>query len=360
MNTNQRILGFDFARGLAVMGMIIVNFKTVMVASSVGVFYNLLDILSGKAAALFVVLAGIGMTLMYNGAKLKNDDISVKKTKINLLKRAAFLFVIGLSYYLIWPADILHYYGLYLSVGVIFLAANRIVLQIVSIILIIGYSISLLFFNYETGWNWSTLNYTDFFTISGFLRNLFFNGFHPVIPWIAFLLTGIWVGRINFKDPKILKKTTIISLLIFVIFKVISLVLISSAIKIIPSEAQDIEYLLGTSPMPPMFFYMVTASSLAVFIISISIYLTNKQSLSVLYKMIINLGQLALSIYIFHVVIGMFAILIFTGKLENAFSVEFVFIYGIGFNILMLLFSFFWLKRFKRGPVEYLMRKITG
>jgi len=359
MNTNQRILGFDFARGLAVMGMVLVNFKIVMVSDSQGFVYKLLDVLSGKAAALFVILAGIGISLMYNGAKLKDDNNLVKKLKINLLKRAAFLFVIGLTYYLIWPADILHYYGLYLSIGVLFLASHRVVLQIISIILVIGYSISIMFFNYETGWNWTTLEYIDFYTINGFLRNLFFNGFHPVIPWIAFLLTGIWIGRINFNDAKKLKQTTIISLAIYIFFKIISLTLIYLADKIIPGEAQDIEFILGTTPMPPMFFYMITASSLAVFVISLSIYLTKKMFVNIFVKMIINLGQLALSIYIFHVVIGMLALQLISGKLEGAFSAEFVFIYGLGFNILMLLFSYFWRLKFKRGPIEFIMRKIT-
>ncbi len=104
----QRIIGFDFARGLAIIGMIFVNFKVVMSNQTSGWLYEFVDILSGKAAALFVVLAGAGMTLMYNSAKQKNDNQQLIQVKINLLKRAAFLFVAGLSYYVIWPADILH------------------------------------------------------------------------------------------------------------------------------------------------------------------------------------------------------------------------------------------------------------
>ena len=70
----HRILGYDFARGLAIIGMIFVNFKTVMVAETDAYLYQLVASLSGKSAALFVVLAGVGMTLMYQRAKAKSQS----------------------------------------------------------------------------------------------------------------------------------------------------------------------------------------------------------------------------------------------------------------------------------------------
>ncbi len=356
----ERILGYDFARGLAIIGMIFVNFKVVMVAETDAFLYQLVELLSGKAAALFVVLAGVGMTLMYKSAERKNDPEKIRQVKISLLKRAAFLFVIGLSYYSIWPADILHYYGLYLSIGVLFLSFSREWLQTISLLIIISYAFLMLFFNYETGWNWSNLEYIDFFTINGFFRNLFLNGFHPVIPWFAFLLTGIWVGRINFSDAKKRKKVAIISLIIFIVFKSISMVLVEVLSKLSPSEATDIEYLLGTSPMPPLFFYMITASSLALFFISFSVYVTEKFQKHLFVEQLVSTGKLALSNYFFHVIIGMLAIELFFGKLEYAFSIEFTFIYAILFNVLIIVFSHLWLKKFRQGPLEYLMRKITG
>ena len=195
MEIKDRILGFDFARGLAIIGMVFVNFMVVMTTGSDTFLYNLVDMLSGKAAALFVVLAGVGMSLMYKSAMESGDSEKRRKVKVRLLKRAAFLFVLGLSY-----ADILHYYGVYIVIGVALLGASKRVLLSVSSLLVVGYSFLLLFFNYETGWDFTTLEYLDFFTVQGFFRNLFLNGFHPVIPWVAFLLVGIWVGRLDFHN----------------------------------------------------------------------------------------------------------------------------------------------------------------
>lgn len=355
-----RILGFDFARGMAIIGMIFVNFKVVMSKDSTGWLYSLMNILSGKAAALFVVLAGIGMTLMYESAKRKNDHQGIKQVKTGLLKRAAFLFVVGLSYYFVWPADILHFYGLYLTIGVVFLSVPRKWLVLISLVLIIGYSFLLHIFDYEKGWKWSTLEYIDFFSLEGFFRNLFFNGFHPVIPWVAFLFTGIWIGRINFRDLEKRRKVMLFSLSIYIIFKGLSMILVDTFTALSPAEASEIGYIFGTTPMPPMFFYMMTASSLAVFIITVSIYMAEKFANTLFVKQIVNTGQLALSNYIFHVVIGMLGVWLIFGELEQAFSIQFTVAYACIFNVLSVVFSHHWRSKFDRGPLEILMRKITG
>lgn len=359
-HTKQRIVGYDLARGLAIAGMVFVNFKVVMVAPTDALLYQWLGVLSGKAAALFVVLAGVGMTLMYASAKRKDGAEKIRQVKINLLKRAVFLFLVGLSYYVIWPADILHYYGVYMVIGIVLLAAPRVLLQTISILLVIGYTILLLFFNYETGWDWNSLEYTGFFTPAGFFRNLFLNGFHPVIPWVAFLLTGIWLGRINFSNSRKLRQVALFSIAIYVIFKGLSVFLVSWANTLPAADAKELRYLFGTEPMPPLFFYMTTAASLAVFIIVASIYAGQKFSQTMVVKLLISTGQLALSNYFFHVVVGMLAIELIFGELEQAFPVWFAFFYALAFNLLLIVFSYFWRKKYRRGPLESIMRKITA
>ena len=108
MNTpstpKPRLDGIDLARYFAFVGMVIVNFKVVMGAElNNGLLSLLTQALEGKAAATFVVLAGIGLGLA--GAKSVNHTILVT------LKRAVFLLVLGLANTLIFDADILHYYA---------------------------------------------------------------------------------------------------------------------------------------------------------------------------------------------------------------------------------------------------------
>ena len=104
--TSNRLEGLDLARYVAFVGMVIVNFKIAMGAESGEGMLNLLTTaLEGRAAATFVVLAGIGLGL----AGLKGLDQTISVT----IKRALFLLVIGLLNMTIFDADILHYYAFY-------------------------------------------------------------------------------------------------------------------------------------------------------------------------------------------------------------------------------------------------------
>ena len=57
--------------------------------------------------------------------------------------------------------------------------------------------------DYEAGWDFETFTYFGFWTAAGQVRHLFFNGFHPVVPWLAFLLVGMWLGRQDLRDPEV-------------------------------------------------------------------------------------------------------------------------------------------------------------
>jgi uncharacterized protein len=73
-------------------------------------------------------------------------------------------------------------------------------------------------------------------------------------PWIAFLLTGIWIGRINFNNVKIRNRVPLFSSTLFVVFKSISFFLLETLSQLPTTEASEIKYFLGTTPMPTLFF----------------------------------------------------------------------------------------------------------
>lgn len=66
MRNQQRIAGFDVARSLAIFGMIVVHFMLVMTDGVPAEKWSdsLMHLLDGRPAATFVILAGIGVTLM--------------------------------------------------------------------------------------------------------------------------------------------------------------------------------------------------------------------------------------------------------------------------------------------------------
>jgi len=89
-NKKKRLEGIDLARFLAFTGMVIVNFKIVMgVEISSGFLFSFTEFLQGKAAATFVVLAGLSLNLTTKSLA-SNQSFTV------IIKRAIFLLIIGL------------------------------------------------------------------------------------------------------------------------------------------------------------------------------------------------------------------------------------------------------------------------
>lgn len=357
---NKRIIGIDVARSIAIIGMIIVNFKLAFGEKGHSLMVQFSHLLEGKVAATFVVLAGIGMAFMTNTAILTNDIQKLKKTKLKIVKRALLLFIIGLLYLPIWEADILHYYGIYMLFSLLWLTKSAKTILISSFLIIFSYPILMLIWDFDYGWNFELLTYLDFWTINGFLRNLFYNGFHPVIPWTAFMLIGLWFGKQNLNDTTFIKKSLLISLSIFIITQLISCYLISYFTGNSLTNTNELNQILGTSPMPPLPIYMISGSSISICVISICILLAKKYENTFIINALSKTGQLALTFYVAHVIIGMGIVEVINPTKMGNYTINFSLIYALAFSFLCILFAVIWTKKGKIGPLEWLMRKIIA
>jgi len=356
----KRIIGIDVARALAIIGMIIVNFKIAIGSVGQEWLQSIIGLLEGKAAATFVVLAGIGIAFMSNSSIQNNDTPKLKKVQFSLFKRAIFLFVIGLLFMPIWPADILHFYGIYMLLTLVLLGSKKRTILIAALILILAYPFIMLIWDYDLGWNFDTLEYPSFWSLTGFFRNLFYNGFHPVIPWTAFMLIGFWFGKNDLSDAKFIKKSALVSIGIFTFTILLSQVLLSVLSEGDVTARNELKQILGTSPMPPLPIYMITGSSFAIFIISICVMLAERFGKSKVISALKDTGQLALTFYAAHVLIGMGLIESIDPSNMGKYSIGFSVLYSIGFSLSCILFAVIWKKYKMVGPLEWVMRKLTA
>jgi len=355
----QRIIGIDVARALAVIGMILVNFKVVFGENGQSWVKSFASIFDGKAAATFVVLAGIGLALMTNSAIKNNNQTKLKTARIRIMKRAVFLFFVGLSYITIWPADILHFYGIYMAIIMVLLTCKEKTILISGICIILVYPILVTVLNYETGWDFVSLEYQEFWTFKGFIRNLFFNGFHPVTPWTAFMLFGYWFGKQDLHNDEFIKKTFWMSTIIFIAIQVVSYLTISTLSDGNQEATLELTEIFGTKPMPPLPIYMFSGAAIAFSIISACILIAKKFEKSFIIDALNKTGQLALTLYVAHVVIGMGIIEFINPSKIGNYSIEFSVCYAIVFSLLCILFAVIWRKYYNAGPLEWVMRKLT-
>ncbi len=118
------------------------------------------------------------------------------------------------------------------------------------------------------------------------------------------------------------------------------------------------EFLFSTSIIPPMPQYVIAAGSLAVVIIICCLYLSEQFFESKLAICLYKTGQLSLTLYVAHVIIGMGA-LEAAAHLENQ-TIGFSLLSSLIFCIFGITLSVLWLKYFKAGPLEWFFRKIIS
>lgn len=356
-----RIAGLDFARFLAFFGMVLVNFKIVMLPPNAtlggaGWFYALLE---GRAAALFVILAGIGLGLTVKIARL-NYDGGIGNFSSTTLKRGVFLFAIGMLNAIIFSADILHYYGIYFLFAAFLAPMSSRNLKIIIAGLLVAASLMLFAFDFDAGWDWKNYEYEGFFSIEGGVRNLFYNGWHPVIPWLGFLLFGVLLSRINLTSKTIQYKMIFGGLAVALICYGLSNGIVSAIFETGDEDLMELipVFSMGPVPVPATLLYMISASASALAVIAMSIIFAKRFANLPMVKAINIAGRQTLTLYIAHIYLGM-GLMEMSGMLGNASisvslltSVLFVFVAAIACNI--------WANFFKLGPLETVMRKITG
>ncbi len=327
----MRLDGIDVARFLAFCGMVLVNFRiAALVTPTQDWVSQITNALEGRAAALFVVLAGVGLSL----ARLSRNQV---------LTRAAFLFVLGCLNLLVFEADILHFYALYFILAACVLqCSDRALLLGAAGIVALGYA-AMFLLNYEANWNWETLEYANFTTPAGFLRHSFLNGWHPVLPWAGFVLFGMWLGRQELRARPLIIWGSVAAV-------------IATVPQHLTQDAEIIE-ILGTAALPPTPFYMVSASGSACAVLGLMLWLVPKCP-SCLRAPLASTGQQALTLYIAHILIGM-GIMEGLGWLDGSLSTGAVFAYSIAFCVGCVAYAALWRQLFKRGPLEMLMRRIT-
>lgn len=359
--TKSRIIGYDLARALAIIGMVVVNFKIVMGAEANGPDWlvNLVGLLNGRAAAIFVVLAGVGISLLSGKGRTQNAPDLLKQDRRTLLKRALFLFITGLLYTPIWPADILHFYGVYIAVAAFLPAAPAKRLWGAAASLVLAFTILLFMFDYGQGWDWNTLAYEGLWTPAGMMRHIFFNGFHPVVPWLAFLVLGMIIGRLDMRSPAIRRRVFAWGAGAALAAELVSKRLLHTLLPGATAGDKEIfTAIFGTSPMPPMPLYMIAGAGTACAVIALVVALGERYRDSAWLRPFVSTGQLALTLYVAHVVLGM-GTLEAMGRLNNqtlAFSLQ----ASAVFCTIGIVFAYLWRKRFKRGPLEAVMRKLAG
>ncbi|MGE0179605.1 MAG: DUF418 domain-containing protein [Sphingomonas sp.] len=358
-----RILGFDLARALAIFGMITVNFRAKLTdAEEPEWLHRLVEQVDGRAAALFVFLAGVGVALLTRRSRESGDQVAIRSDRWLLWRRALFLFVIGLAFRTIWNFDILHFYGVYLfAVAFLLTVPSR---WVVATGLLLTFVFPLLFYIVPAQLGISFWGTNHGFYPGDLATDIFFQGYHPFAPWFAFLLFGLVVGRLDLGD-KSLRRRLLVSGLIMVLVAeglaqaLLGLGLLKVAFGLAPRaliEAAADSF--GTDPYPPMPLFVLAGTGWALVVTMAALGIGERWGARRWLTPLAHAGQLALSIYIFHGTIGAWAPA-WVGYPPPQ-SLTWVLVYCVLFYAATILIATLWRRVFARGPIEAVMRWLTN
>ena len=342
-----RTPGYDVARALAILGMVLVNYKLRTDAEERATgwplwFANLLD---GRAAALFVVLAGLGIALRSRRAR-EDPDEHLAFERSALMKRAAVLFAAGLLNLHLWEWDILHCYGLYLLAAAWLLTAPGWLLGVLAVACTVVAQWLQVSFDYDADF--------DVWSLEGMFLDLSYKGVHPFFPWMSFLLVGMLLGRVDLKSQRPRRWLLAIALVVATLGETVDTVVGRAWVWLELDDATAA--MLSTWPKPPQALYVVTATAVAVAVICLCVAITEPRPRSRWVVALTATGQLAFTLYIAHTIA--IEVPLSQGLMEEATIGETA-LYALTFYGVAVAASVWWRRRFRYGPLEGFIRQVT-
>ena len=336
----------DVARAVAILGMFVIHAVLVLGTSvpTRGLAGFVLWCCDGRAAATFVTLAGFGVTRLAS----RYDEVGATRT---LRRRALVLWTMGVLNLVVWPGDILRVYGVALLLTPLILRLRVRTRLAVSGALAAVFPLLMLVLDWTTHWQLDTLTYVGVWTPAGFVRNLLYDGFRPVVPWLAFFIMGTVLAEQDLRDERLWRR-----LLVWGAVATLTAVLISAALDrwlmaVAPAlDALTREGLVGTTSLPPLPLFLLSAAGTTSLVLGIVLALVPRLTRRVVDPLVAT-GRRALTWYLLHVLALMS---LYAAGLRQQLTPE----AAIGAGVVLFVVAVAWSqwRRERPGPFERLMR----
>ncbi|PEU24206.1 DUF418 domain-containing protein [Bacillus wiedmannii] len=366
ISQGERIHSIDIIRGIAVLGIFLVNWPIIAgidsrdlsgvyegLDSYIRLFYDMF--IQTKFYTIFSFLFGLGFYIFMTRAEAKTD-----RPKTLFVRRLLILLLFGfLHYVLLWDGDILHSYAI--AGFFLFLFYKRkprtiliwaiVLLSIFQFLMLIA-SIGIAFMpKDELGLSLPIMPLEDWVSqIQNRFHAFYANGIGLNISMLpetlGLFLLGLYAGkkdifrRTKELDPK-LKKWQII---MFVLT--------------LPFWFFMVRYFLSTSSYEPLYMQglaMFSGKTLFIFYIFTLMRLLQKEKWQTLLRPFQYVGQMALTNYISHTIV---TLLVFGLLFKNDYLAPLWVgpLFCISFYTLQIFISRWWLSRYQYGPLEYIWR----
>ena len=294
-----------------------------------------------------MLTAGVGVTLLTRSAT--GNRARTNELRWILARRGLILYAFGMAFDFVWPGTILPYYG-----AMFVLAAGLFTLRsrwLITIAVVAAAAAGLVrWWRYEreldahdTSW----LTHPGPRSPRGLLIDVFLNGTHPLLPWLAFLCTGVVLGRILVREwwqPVAIATG-------FTLFA--GATLINST----ASSARAL-VLLSDDPFERGFAYTMSALGTALLAFTAVWWLAERYREATVVDWLRRAGQMSLSIYIAHALVFCLLVdwldLVSPGRLGRSL------LFALSYWLISTATAVAYHQRFGRGPAEYVYRELAS
>lgn len=332
----RRVDGIDMARALAILGMAMVHFGPFAPDTSTlpGQVYRLSY---GRASVLFVLLAGVGVSLLYHGRR-------PAEAWQRIAWRVVVFFPLGVALQALPTpvAVILHFYAMYyLLGGIVALLPTRWLALLTTVWTIAAPIAFITFLDPDLAGRGTASDLGDPALV---VRDLLLTGFYPLITWAPSLLVGVLVGRADLRDAA----TSAALALGGAITAVVAYGGSEIARELVAPSLAGSPYLLaeGHTGAP---LNVLGATGVAVAVLGTCLLLA--AALPRVCWPLTAVGQMALTVYVGHLLV----LAVAPEWLEGRETVADAVLKVGRFYVVTMLLCLAWRWRFSRGPLEALL-----
>lgn len=351
----------DVTRTLAMLGVIVINYHGFLNARTLGdgfgdrLFHPFDGVLSTRFAATFVLMAGAGVALMSDGARRSLDRDAFVVVRVRLARRGLLLYAAGLALNHAWGGTILFYYGAYLIIAVVLVGlSDRTLVVLATGTIIAAAGLNAWLTSRPSGSErieW--LDPYEIETIADLIGRTFTGYTHPVLPWLAFFIAGIVVGRHVERFHRHARSIALIGGLLTA-----GTYLIHHVVSDLVTDGSGFEGFIGTEPFRRGLGYSVTTISIAITSFALVCVFVERFAPTRLVRVLQRAGQMTLTAYLLHVVV--YYVLFGWWSIIDARGLTTALIVSTTLWIAIVLGSSWWRHRVGLGPAERLYRIIGG
>jgi len=333
-----RLPGLDLARALALIGMLMVHIGPADAEAVAGSLYALPH---GRASILFMLVAGVGVSLMAARGR--------GATHIRLLWRSLLLLPLGLALQMPahTPMVILPTYAvLFLLATGLHRLSTPVLLCAAVVATLAGPAGFLLgYLQAPEAFANEPVSFRD--PPGSILHGIVLSGPHPVITWQVPFLTGMLLGRLDLRDPIVQFLLVVVGFPVALILTALSLV---AGVLLGDGFAEaGWPWLLRTDAHSQMLLWLGSATATAAAVLGASLWLAERAGAWL--RPLTDTGRIALSFYVGHIL----ALVFWPDTLRSDNPAEAAGM-ALAITAATALMAMIWLRIFGRGPLEILLQ----